>query len=306
MSPHHPAADPEQKAPERLFRHVPVDRPEKPIRRRRPHRRLLRPYDSPDSYMRSFLWKVLALLTLFTSVLTVILLVQRGLWLFRDFRPLRLPYERELVYGYHGLMMCSDLLSLLTAFSLWALLLKRRGRRERFLRVMLAVRRVTSHMAAWGCAAAAAGLCWLIMYYRLSVQLLGVVGAVGAALFVLFLFQARFFRHCGKAMRDMGMCIRLNRFPDDKGFRGMLMLCAMVTALFQLIPVAVVLAEGILAETLAAGLPWLNIRGLMASLGTGATGAQAMYTVDGMRCVCQGCATLMAIPLYRVYRASRS
>ena len=80
---------------------------------------------------------------------------------------------------------------------------------------------------------------------------------------------------------------------------------AVVVCLFDLVPVAVVLLQARLLDAVATALPLVTVDTLKAILGTGFTGAGAMYLADGLCTVLGGISVIITIPLYTRYRHAR-
>lgn len=206
--------------------------------------------------MMGVLWLLTAMLALRGAV-EGFRLAQRLLWLTAEFRPLRLPYEREFMLCHEGLMLCGAVLSVLTAFAVALFALRRSIRTLRFLRRLMSFRRVCAHLAGWLCLAGAGALCWLCSYYRLSVQLVGMVGLMGLALFVLFMFEARFFYRLRMILLDVGVGMRTGGMVGRGRWR-MFPLQALVTALFRLVPVVLTACMGLLINAVGSSLPFIT------------------------------------------------
>ena len=272
---------------------------------RAPRPKVMGPADRREYLLRRFLkhplWPALTAVLLLRGGAVLYRLFQRVLWLTTEFRPLNLPGETAFMACYEGLVLVSSLLALMTAAAVTAFVLRKSPGTARFLCRVLTLRRVCAHLAGWLCLAAAGGVCFLCVHYRLSVQIVGILGLVGAAVFVLFMFEARLFRSCRRIMVDVRVGIAHGSLARGGGVHCALALQCLVTALFRLVPVAMVLLMARLIDAAAAALPFVTAQTLRSVLGTGFTGAGAMYFTDGLQSALGGLACLLLIPLAPLY-----
>lgn len=224
------------------------------------------------------------------------------MWLTTEFRPLRLAYEREFMIAYEGLAFIHMMAVTFTAIALICFAARRSLLTGMRLRRMLNIRRILCHFAAWISVAVAGGICFLCVHYRLTVTVLGLVGLIGAGLFVLFMFKARFFHNCDRMITDLRIAIARNNMYRGSGLYCAFFLQVMVVFLFQLVPVAMVLLEARILDAVATALPLVTKDTLRQLMGTGMTGAGQMYLVDGLRSVLGGFACLMSYGLYLQYK----
>ena len=160
----------------------------------------LKEQDPLGAFLKSPLWILTAVLLTLQAGTAIYRVVQRGVWLFTEFKPLNIAYEKAFMACYEGLVLCHMLLVLFTGITVLCFVIRKSHGNAHRLRRMLKVRRVMCHVAAWLCVVAAAGIEFLCVHYRLTVTVLGVVGIAGAALFVLYMFKARYFRSCSRLM----------------------------------------------------------------------------------------------------------
>lgn len=283
----------------------PLPKKEKPRRKPMADRR---PPRTPLQFRQSFLWQLLAVLMVLVSAAVITRLVQRVLWLTTEFKPLHLEYEKELMITYEGLVVISSLLTLLTTVSVFIFAVRRKPGGGLWLRRVLSLRRIMCHVGAWLWIILMGGAAYLVIHYRMSVSILGILGILAAAGVVLFMFQARFFRSCARVVQSLRVSFNKGYFPEEPVRCG-LKLQSLVTAAFMAVPVLVVILEGMLVqaviEAVSGVIPFVTADTIRTLLGDALTSsATSMYAVDSVRCILQAMAVLITFPLYMVYRRS--
>ena len=233
---------------------------------------------------------------------------QRVLWLLRDFKPNGTVWEAVLLAIHESYILVSAVIAVLLAWFILRLLLGHDPGACHRLRALERILGWLQLLLAVLSLGLTGTLVYFSLHYRLSVQVIGWIGVLGAFVTIVFLVGWRFHRNIVRVLTETAILLRRGSFPYDEGIKSLLPLQCMVLTAVQLIPLVCALLQASLvnaaARLVTETIPILPRSALTSLLGTGLTGIGSMYAVETIQGVLQAGVYVLCIPVYHLYRGA--